>query len=311
MQLERVNSLTVNEFVHDFVAASRPCIITDGMRGWPGADLWSPDYFKQQFGSEIVQIYNDRFDLETVGPLSDYFDKYFYSRTGSGLVPYVRWYSKLKDVDFLWADDAFEKLKGQWSNPYFMPDTGFLLPYCMPPNTITPVDVQYPARSVFISGPGAFTRLHYDPWGSDSILFQIHGDKKWVLYSPDQAAYLRNPDGSYADLSNPDLSKFPDFHKAKPTYEFHLRTGDTMFVPAGWIHEVETVEGSISLTWNFVHRVRLDYFLSYLASNEPVGHDLEVLRFFFAKQVPPDAEAADIASFIKRNLTRAEEASLA
>jgi hypothetical protein len=303
MEPERVSSLTIDGFLQRYVAPGKPCIIADGMRGWPGAFEWSPAYFRRTLGDELVQVYNDRFVLVTLSTLSEYMDEYFDAPNPGREVPYVRWYTKLKDVDFVWADSAFEALRGQWSNPYFLPDTGYLLPFCLEPDRISPVDTLFPARSLFVSGPGAATRLHYDPWGSDSILFQIHGKKRWVMYAPDQRRHLRRDDGTYVDLAKPDLSKFPTFYEAKPTYEFELNRGETIFVPAGWIHEVETLEGSISLTWNYVHRVSLDHFLTYLASNEPVGHDLEVLRFFFGNRVPPDATANDIARYITRNLS--------
>lgn len=300
MEPQRVRDLTIDRFLNEFVAPARPCIIEDGMRGWEGAQLWVPDYFRRELGAELVQVYNDRFDLVTISTLAEYMDEYFYAPSPGKEVPYVRWYTKLKDVDFIWGDSAFELIRAQWSNPYFLPDTGYLLPYCMEPDTITPVNTHFPARSLFISGAGAATRLHYDPWGSDSILFQLHGKKRWVMYEPDQAQHLRLDDGTYANLANPDLSKFPTFSEAQPTYEFDLNGGDAILVPAGWIHEVETIQGSMSLTWNFVHRVSLDHFRSYLASNEPFGHDLEVLRFFFGNRVPPDATASDIAEFIDR-----------
>jgi hypothetical protein len=301
MEPIRVSNLTVDQFLHEFVAPAKPCIITDGMRGWPGAEFWSPKYFREDLGDLLAQIYNDRFDLVNVTTLAEYMDEYFYTPNTGLDVPYVRWYTKLKDVDFIWGDEAFERIKGQWSNPYFLPDTGLLLPFCMEPNTISPVDTRFPARSFFVSGPGAATRMHWDPWGSESILFQIHGLKKWVMYSQEQHVHLRRDDGAYVDLAKPDLTLFPTFPQAKPTCEFYLKGGETIYVPRGWIHEVETVEGSISLTWNFVHRIAMNYYLDYLATNEPTGHHLEVLRFFYRGLVPEDATAADIADFVKRN----------
>ena len=307
MELQRVESLTVERFLSEFVAPAVPCIIADGMRGWSGTRQWSPDWFRAELGAEYAQIYNDRFDLVNITTLAEYMDEYFSAGTPGEAVPYVRWYTKLKDEEFIWADDAFERLRGLWSKPYFLPDSGYLLPFCMEPDTISPVDAHFPARSIFVSGPGAATRLHYDPWGSDSILFQIHGLKRWTMYAPEQAQYLRSSDGRYVDLANPDLSRFPNFHQAKRTFEFLLRGGETIFVPAGWVHEVETLEGSISLTWNFVHRVAADRYFSYLASGESVGHDLEVLRFFYSKHVPPTATAEEIADYVHGNMVSMAE----
>ena len=301
MQPERVSGLTIDQFLNEFVVPGKPCIITDGMQGWLGADLWSPAYFKQLFGEDTVQIYHGGFELKSVSTLARYFDEYFTQRSHADPVPYVRWYTQLKDEEFPWADIAFEKLKGMWSNPYFLPDTEYLLPYCMPPETITPVETQFPARSLFISGPGAATRMHYDPWGSESILYQLHGVKKWFMYSREDAAALRTPEGEFVDLANPDLDRFPAFPDVSPAFEFYLNGGETIYVPAGCTHEVETIEGSISLTWNFVHRCTRDYYLRYLESDESRPH-LEVLKFFYEKQVPNVESGADIANFIRENV---------
>jgi hypothetical protein len=301
MQPERVSGLTIDEFLNEFVVPGKPCIITDGMQGWLGADLFSPAYFKQLFGEDTVQVYHDGFELKNVCPLNQYLDEYFDKRAPDEIIPYVRWYTQLKQDEFPWADDAFEKIKVLWSNPYFLPDTNYLLPFCMPPETITPVETQFPARSLFISGPGARTSMHYDPWGSESVLYQLHGLKKWVLYDRELASDLRTPEGEFVNLANPDHERFPRFKDITPTYEFYLNGGETIYVPASCAHEVETVEGSISLTWNFVHQCTQEHYLNYLESDDVIPQ-LPVLRYFYSKQIPDVETGADIAQFIRENV---------
>jgi hypothetical protein len=269
------------------------------MQGWNASQLWSVEYFAKEFGGELVQVYNDGFDLITVCTLSEYLDNYYFSPRPRDPVPYVRWYTKLKDVDFFWSDSVFERLKAHWGNPYFMPATGYLLPYCMPPHSINPAEAGFPAKSLFVSGAGAATRLHLDPWGSDSILFQLHGEKSWLMFSPDQREFLRRGDGSYVNLRSPDLEAFPLFRRASPTYEFRLRAGEAVYVPRGWLHEVETLVSSISLTWNFVHIVAVEDFLRYLGSG-PSSQELEVLRYFLSGYIPKEAGVGEIDAFIRR-----------
>ena len=40
---------------------------------------------------------------------------------------------------------------------------------------------------------------------------------------------------AFADLHDPDLVKFPNFHRAVPL-EFDLRAGETVYIPRGWPH---------------------------------------------------------------------------
>src|SRR5580692_169588 len=104
MEPDRLQLVAPDCFLHDYVAECRPCIIVDGMQGWKASQLWSVEYFAKEFGGELVQVYNDGFDLITVCKLSEYLDKYFFSSKPMEPVPYVRWYTKLKDVDFFWSD---------------------------------------------------------------------------------------------------------------------------------------------------------------------------------------------------------------
>ena len=285
VKLDRRASLSVEEFVESYLVANRPVIVTDAMADWRAFGRWTPDFFAETFGDEKVLIYNDLFMLIGVRTLRTYFERHFGNSgtNGDGRRPsYVRWYARSKDDGRMpWADAVFARLAEDWQLPYFLPQSDYLLPYCPPGATIDPSERPFPARGFFISGAGARTRLHTDPWASDAILCQMHGSKTFVMFDPDQAPLLTQGD-KIVDIADPDRETFPEFDQARPTVEDCLKPGEMLLVPAGWYHHFDTVEDSISLTWNFVHCTAWQRFYGYLI-NDPPAEDLATVSYFLER----------------------------
>jgi len=75
-------------------------IVTDAMKTWEIGD-YTPETLKKKFGTQMIQVYNDLFDLQTVTSLEDYLDKNFGRKHDEERCrQYVRGYSKLKEVKF-------------------------------------------------------------------------------------------------------------------------------------------------------------------------------------------------------------------
>lgn len=302
MTIERVQGLSQEEFSKRYVEKNRPVIVTDALTDWKLAERWTPEYLAQKFGKKLVQVYADYFDLKTVCTLSKYLKDYFGKDTvplQGKAVPYVRWYTKLRDVEFWWSDDVFAELAPNWGMPYFVPTTDYILPFAPAPKTVDPTVDYFPAKGLFISARGARTRLHIDPWASDAILCQLYGTKKWTAYSPDQVAYLKSG-SEVVDPDNPDRQKFPDFDRAAPTYEFTLGPGETVFMPCGWYHHVVTETDSVSLTWSQVPGSGAEAFLGWLnQQNSEV--DEGVVQFFLGSALGEDKSKAAIQELVNRH----------
>lgn len=86
-----------------------------------------------------------------------------------------------------------------------------------------------------ISSKGIQLWTHYDIM--DNLLIQVQGSKKVVLFDPSDVNYLymEGDKSQVLDIDNPDLTKFPDFAKAKK-YICFLEPGDILFIPALWFH---------------------------------------------------------------------------
>ena len=280
MQIERLQKLSPDRFVSHYMAENRPVIVTDALDDWRLDELWTPEYLVREFRDEKVQVYNSYFDLKSVKKLGAYITERFNRSETRDNPPYVRWYTKLRDVDFFWADAAFARMSRNWSQPYFLPASDYVFPFAPAPRSLDPTVDHFPARGLFISERGARTGLHVDPWGSDAVLCQLYGRKSWRLYSPDQAPLLQSED-KVVDIDEPDLARFPRALEARPTFEFFLDPGEIVYIPHGWYHIVHSTTDSISLTWNFVHRVGAGAFSRWLEQPRSKTDD-DILRFFFS-----------------------------
>lgn len=296
-KLPRVEDLTVDVFIAEYLLKNQPIILTGAMRHWKALHNWTPEELSRRFGSERVQVYGDLFRLMDITTLSQYLQRYF-GKTDAGKpgsAPYVRWYSHLiGDERVPWADDIFPQIADDWARPAFFPADSFVLPFCPPTATIDPSRNWFPARGLFISARGARTRLHADPWCSDALLCQVYGTKDFVMYHPSQRPYLTN-EGRVVDIAAPDAQGFPEFSKARPAVRDSLRPGEIVLVPAGWYHHFDSVSDSISLTWNFVHGSRVREFMAYLAAGPP---EAELKQLAYAYFESPGRHSPDAASFV-------------
>jgi len=307
LAIECVERLSREVFLDKFVSQNKPVIVRDALGSWRLDELWTPSYLVRRFGGQTVQVYDSYFNLTNLMTLGEYFRRYFGRTEGrgdsaKGPVPYVRWYTKLKDVDFIWADDAFRAFSANWETPYFLPQTDYVLPYVPSPRRASPVLDHFPAKGLFISGAGAKTGLHVDPWGSDAVLCQLYGTKRWTMYAPEQAPYL-SCRGGVVDLDAPDHRTFPQFSRAEIACEFTLGPGHTVYVPHGWFHDVKTESDSISLTWNFVHSTTAATLLAILRG-ELSDSDSSILRFFFSPACGREASVADWECLVMREFAR-------
>ena len=121
------------------------------------------------------------------------------------------------------------------------------------------------------------------------------------MYAPDQAPYLES-DGAVVDIDNPDLGKFPDYERARVTYEFALEPGEMVYVPHGWYHTARSASDSVSLTWNFVHRAGISTFRTWLDKGRS-KIDNDIIRFFFAPALGSEVTTAAIVFLLAEHFS--------
>jgi hypothetical protein len=100
------------------------------------------------------------------------------------------------------------------------------MPQCTQPNWLESrfFPSRHPLSSVevYIGGRGAqFPVLHYDGCHTHAFLMQLHGDKEYIVFSPEQTAFMYPRGGlemnksRIDDVLAPDLAAFPLFEQAE------------------------------------------------------------------------------------------------
>lgn len=267
---EVVNSLSAEEFLEQYLTPGRPVVVRSALVHWNWAPPWELSALDRRFGESEAPLFDTLFTLEDVSTVGDYLTAY----TGpgaTGIPPYLRWFARQSETQALCADEAFADLAGDWSMPTWLPTGDYVFPRYAGP--VDAADTGFPARGIFICGSGGRTRLHIDPWVSDACLCQATGNKRFIMFPPEAGSLLSDGEGTVVDLDRPDERRFPKWREAVPVLDEVLTPGDAIYIPAGWYHTAIAMTDSVSITWNFVHRVHAQRFEEYLdggGSNDPV-----------------------------------------
>lgn len=231
LHVDRHSNLSRNELLAEYVNKNKPVILTDAAKDWPAVGKWTPEFFKTHYG-QITKEVNGR-----LISLSEQIDL-IRNSTPQNPAPYPY---NLEVADYfpeLMADMQPQLVFGKM-------DRGVspLMPKILMNGT--------PIHEVFFGGNGcSFPFVHYDALFLHTQITQIHGDKDFVLYHPDDSAYLYpSPvNEKWSQVTNAfelDLEKFPLSAKATP-YRETLREGETIFFPCGWWHTTITHGPSIT-----------------------------------------------------------------
>lgn len=243
-EIDRRRDLTVEEFDREYQRPQRP-VILEGLTGdWPAVRNWSFASLSARLGHHEVPV-GRCFGEKRKMKLADYIDRMHELAAGEPGKPplYMEGWYYLANAPEI-ADD-YRVL------PHFSAD---LYEKRWFPFKLTP-----PPHAILVGPRGAFTKLHFDLGGSHSWNAQIVGRKRWLLVSPDQMrnCYMqtRQVGGYYpgTELQKPDLERYPLLGKVKfRTGVVH--PGEMIWFPSLWLHEVVSLDDSISITHNYLNR---------------------------------------------------------
>ncbi len=250
VQLERrhAEDLPYDEFVNEYVIRNRPVIIEGAVSEWPALGAWTPEFFKERFGSKTVDV--------TYGvsrPLGEVIDAVRAS-TFEKPGPYLHKVIIHRDFPELLPDLTPENIYGfpqrfasSLMPPHFRRPDGYL--------------------KLLIGGVGGkFPLMHYDSDNANALVTEIYGDKEFVLFSPKENSllYPHNQTGNTSQIEDPDqpdLEKFPLFARATQ-YRGIIHPGESAFIPSHWWHTARVVTTSISVCVNMLHRANWAGFIS-------------------------------------------------
>lgn len=238
--IERRNAtaLAYPEFLEQYAARNRPLIISDAVPQWNALRTWTPEYFKDRFGSRTVEV--------TYGVsmrFADLIDAVLAS-TAENPGPYLHKVIIHQHLPELLPDLAPE-------NQYSFPRR-----YCSP---LMPKRFRRPDGylKLLIGGVGGkFPLMHYDSDNAHAMITEIYGDKEFVLFAPqDTPSVYPFPGSSHTsqidNLDDPDLERFPLLARATE-YRGTIHPGEAIFVPCGWWHSAHVLTTSISVCANML-----------------------------------------------------------
>ena len=142
------------------------------------------------------------------------------------------------------------------------------IPFLFPEDLFELVgDSRRPPHQWFLIGPErSGTELHIDPLGTSAWNTLIRGRKLWVMFAPPfnrliaKGKKYKTVDDEaidYFSLFLPQILK-NDMSSKQIREEFLIfiqQPGETIFVPAGWLHAVLNLDDTVAVTQNYVGSV--------------------------------------------------------
>ncbi|XP_055955371.1 2-oxoglutarate and iron-dependent oxygenase JMJD4 [Patella vulgata] len=110
-------------------------------------------------------------------------------------------------------------------------------------------------RFVYIGPKGSWTPFHADVFRSYSWSANICGRKKWIFFPPGEEENLKDKFGNlmYDVNANIDPSRYPKANQVHQKLEVIQESGEIIFVPSGWHHQVINLEDTISINHNWLN----------------------------------------------------------
>ncbi len=126
-------------------------------------------------------------------------------------------------------------------------------------------------RFVYIGPKGSWTPFHADVFRSFSWSANICGQKRWIIFPPGEEENLKDLYGNLVyDLDSTDLQdpkKFPNYNKVKKKFEVIQNSGEILFVPSGWHHQVYNTQDTISINHNWLNGCNILLSWQFLKSS--------------------------------------------
>ncbi|WIG97550.1 cupin-like domain-containing protein [Myxococcus sp. SDU36] len=250
-----------------------PWIVEDYIQAWPGYEAWQRlDYLESRFGQLSAFAKAPNFITNRKSSLVSVETEF------SRYLDYIRHPERAREIyDGRWMEGDYEQFLAQnlplycgtlrivhkADDPVFAEVNPLVPAPLVPWNHALPY--YYSLFNHFwllVSLPGALTPLHIDNNGTIALIAQLKGRKRATLYSPDDLRHVYNPDVGYMDPVQPDEADFPTWREAVK-WSGDLEVGQVLFVGTRWAHHVQTLDTSISVSFDFIDQSNLpDYAVS-------------------------------------------------
>lgn len=252
-EIDRVKTISKEDFYNNYVKKQRPVVIEQLTKDWPAYEKWKLNYIKDIAGNKTVPLYDDRPVSHEDGfnqahakmKMADYVDLLQTKPTNYRIFLY----NLMKEVPSLKED-------------FRWPDIGLKLVKQLP--------------MLFFGGEGSKVFIHYDIDYSNILHFHFHGNKRCILFAPNQTPYLyKVPHALISrediDFDNPDFKKWPALKQAKGLVA-NLKHGEMLYMPEGYWHYMKYVTPGFSMS--------LRAFPRKLGNLTKAVYNIAIMRYF-------------------------------
>jgi len=229
-------------------------------RSWVESKMWTPKELVKRLPSQLVVkqsdtvrrfMYSERERRDRLSTRSEFDDVSLREMSASDFIESIENQSlSSSQYYYYWtSDDAFDDhTRDELSHAFRdvrrrneCEDKGLLAP------------------SIWIGGLGTCTQAHFDVL--DNIFVQLHGEKRFYLWPPNDVvnlhffpdAHARSRKSQVSNVIFPtpkDLERFPFLSNLSEPLIYTLRPGDTLYVPSFWVHYVEVISNEASVSIN-------------------------------------------------------------
>lgn len=218
-------TITREEFHRNYLKPQKPVILRGLWKQYLAYTKWTMDFFKQSMGDIEVGLYGNR--------------KEDISKTLQVPNAVMRFDEYLNLIEREPTDLRLFLFPVFKHKPELLKDFGY--------PDIAKGYIKIPF--MFFGPPKSIVRMHQDIDMSNVFLTQFHGRKRVVLFAPDQSRLLyRLPFNvhSTVDVDNPDYDEYPGLKYVKGMSAV-IGHGDTLFMPSGYWHHMEYLDGGFAL----------------------------------------------------------------
>lgn len=220
------STLDRKSFEQNYLKPQKPVVLRGLWKQYPAYTKWTMDYFRDTMGDLEVSLFSSKqanpSETLAVAHAKMKFDEYLHLIEKEPTDLRLFLFPVFKHKPELLKDFGYPNITGRYLKIPFM----------------------------FFGPKGSITRMHQDIDMSNVFLTQFAGRKRVVLFAPSQSELLyRLPFNvhSTVDIDNPDYETYPALKYAQGQ-SVVLEHGDTLFMPSGYWHHIEYLDGGFGLS---------------------------------------------------------------
>jgi Cupin-like domain len=236
--IPRRHKLPREAFFDSYYSANRPVLITGMMDEWPALRKWNLDFFAAEYGDREVEVQigrdaNAAYEIER--------EKHIGKMRFSDFIAKVRGAGASNDLYITANNQSGNQaaLAGLWAD--IVPISAYLR------------GDDADAGFLWFGPAGTITPFHHDL--TNNFMAQVIGRKRILLSASWDIPLMQNHYHVYSRLDGRTVSAGSVPSLDQPLIiECILNPGELLFIPVGWMHFVEGVDISVTITFtNFIY----------------------------------------------------------